>query len=86
MTQETSEAAERATNFTATKVISGAGKLLGIFVASTTGGTIKVADKRGTIVNTFTAAAATWYRIPVRFVGDLTITVANTIDATAFHS
>jgi hypothetical protein len=74
-------------NITATNAsLKGGGVLGGIFVASTTSGTIKVEDTSGTIVNTFTPAAATYYPIPTEWTGTLTITIANTLDCTVFYS
>lgn len=82
--QEVCEGFERL-NITATNATIKTGTLIGIFVSSTTGGTIKVADGDATIANTFTVAAATFYRLPCRFKGTLTVTVANTLDATIFY-
>lgn len=49
-------------------VRTGAGQLVGIFVASATTATIKVWDNTSAattvLVNTFTPAAATWYPLP----------------------
>ena len=78
-------------NLTATAwVKEGAGKLCGIFVASTTSGTIKVWDQTSAaapvLVNTFTPAAATYYPFPdVAFTRGLFITIANTIDCTVYY-
>jgi hypothetical protein len=71
-------------NFTATCTPAQGGTLLGIYVASTTGGTIVVSDAKGAITGTITPAAGTFHRLPCKFVGVLTITVANTINATVF--
>lgn len=65
-----------------TTIRTGSGKLLGVFVASTTSGTLKFLDGVGTIVNTFTPAAATWYPLPFDFGTSLIVTSANTIDFT----
>lgn len=78
-------------NFTATTTIvpptnySGA-RLLGIFVASTSSGTIKVQDGSTTVVNTFTPTNATFYPIPAECRGTVTITVGGTLDATVFYT
>lgn len=69
---------------TSQAVKSGEGELCGIFVASSTSGTIKLWDNTaasGTVlINTFSATAATWYPLPFRFKNGLYITIANTID------
>lgn len=74
-------------NITATNAtLVGNKKLIGIFVASASGSpTIKVADTAGTIVNTFTPVAATFYRIPCESSGTLTITIGATVDMTLFY-
>lgn len=84
MTNEVFEGDKRL-NFTATTTALKSGTLLGIMVASSSSGTVKVADGDGTIVNTMSVAAATFYRIPCKFKGGLTITVTGTLDATAFY-
>lgn len=73
-------------NFTATNTSLTAGKLKGILVASSTAGTIKVADGKGTICNTMSVAAGTYYQMPADYVGGLTITVGGTLDATLFYT
>lgn len=86
MSQETFEG-DKHLNFTAT-VAAGpvSGNLIGILVASSTGGTVKLATTvNGTIVNTMSVAAGTFYRIPCRFKGALVITVGGTLDATLFY-
>ena len=72
-------------NFTATNTQLTAGTLVGILVASSSTGTVKVADGKGTICNTMSVAAATWYPMPCDYVGGLTITVGGTLDATLFY-
>lgn len=71
-------------NITATTTIyTGDGAILGIFVASVSGSpTIKVSDGTGTIVNTFTPVAATWYTLPFRFQTSLIVAIASTVDCT----
>lgn len=72
-------------NFTGTTtVFTGACGLLGIFISSTTAGTLRVSDGATTLVNTFTPAAATWYPLPAKCVTSLIITVGGTLDACAF--
>ena len=79
--------AQNAKNITATTtVFTGTGGLFGIFVASTSGGTLKVSDGATTMVNTFTPAAATFYSLPGRFGTSLVVTVTGTLDATVFWS
>lgn len=84
MTQEVYEGSERL-NITATNTALKSGNLLGILVASSTGGTLKVADVNGTICNTMAVAAGGFYRMPCRFKGGLTVTVGGTLDATIFY-
>lgn len=66
------------------------GMLAGIFVASSSSGTIKLWDNTagsGTVlVNTFSAIAGTWYPLPFRFLTGLFITVGGTIDYTISYS
>lgn len=85
MAQEVFEG-DKYKNFTATATIgTRGGTLLGILVASATGASIRVAHPSGTIVNTMSVAAGQFYRMPVKWSGELTITVVGTIDATAFY-
>lgn len=73
-------------NFTSTTTIALPNlKLLGIFCASSTGGTIKVQDGSNTVVNTFTAVAGTFYPMPSELQTSLVLTVVGTLDATAFY-
>ena len=60
--------------------------LLGVFVsqASSTP-TLKVADTGGTIANTFTPAAGTFYPLPCQVSGTLIVTISGTVDATIFY-
>lgn len=76
------------TNLTATTTVTTkAGGLLGIFVASVSGSpTIKVQDGSGTLVNTFTPLAATFYPMPGRFNTSLVVTIGATLDCTVFWS
>jgi hypothetical protein len=79
--------AQNAKNLTATTTVyTGTGGLFGIFVASTSGGTLKVSDGATTMVNTFTPTAATFYQLPGRFNTSLVVTVTGTLDATVFWS
>jgi hypothetical protein len=74
-----------------TLVKTGAGKLVGIFVASASGSpAIKIWDNvDGTapiLVNTFTPVAATYYEFPdVVFTRGLFVDITNTVDATVFY-
>lgn len=84
--QQVFNSGDRGLNITATNAtLTGGGQLIGVFVSSTTGGTLKFADDTGTLVNTFTVAAATFYQLPTEWTGTLTITVANTLDACVFY-
>jgi hypothetical protein len=68
-----------------TTVYTGTGGLLGIFVASASSSpTIKVEDGSGTMVNTFTPIAATFYPLPGRFNTSLVVTIGGTVDCTVF--
>ena len=60
--------------------------LLGVFVsqASSTP-TLKLADTLGTIANTFTPAAGTFYPLPCQLNGTLTVTISGTVDCTVFY-
>lgn len=72
-------------NITSTTTVwTGTGGLLGIFVASTSGGTLRISDGSGTMVNTFTPVAATFYPLPGRFNTSLVVTVTGTLDCTVF--
>ena len=75
-------------NITATTTVyTGTGGLLGIFVASASSTpTIKVSDGAGTLVNTFTPVAATFYPMPGRFNTSLVVTIGGTVDCTVFWS
>ena len=91
MNQPVYEGASRL-NFTSTQTLTPTATVLqngiicGIFVASCSATpTLKVADTVGTIVNTFTPIAGTFYPMPCMFSGTLTITVGGTIDATLFY-
>lgn len=77
----------KAVNLTASALAkTGPGFLHGIFVATTTSGTIKLWDNTsaaGTVlVNTFTPTAPGWYELPFAFTTGLYVTIANTIDCT----
>jgi hypothetical protein len=75
------------TNMSASALVrTGAGQLLGIFVASSSAGTVKLWDNTSAattvIVNTFSATAATFYPIPVNFKNGLYVTIGGTADIT----
>lgn len=76
----------RALNITATNAtLTGGGQLIGILVASAAATpTIKVADATGTLVNTFTPVAGTYYDMPTAWNGTLTVTISGTVDASVF--
>jgi hypothetical protein len=72
-------------------VKTGAGQLLGIFVASASNTpTIKVWDNTSAattiLVNTFTPAAATFYPIPANFVTGCYVTISGTVDCTVIYN
>jgi hypothetical protein len=72
-----------------TTVNNNFGALCGIFVATTTSGTITVYDGTSTagtiIIPTFTPAAATFYPLPANYGTGLHIVIANTISCTVFY-
>ena len=68
----------RALNITATNTTLVDVKLLGFFCSSTTSGTIKVADAKQTLANTFSPTGGTFYALPFQTVGLLTVTIAGT--------
>ena len=72
-----------------TLVRTGAGQLLGIFVASASSTpTIKVWDNTSAattiLVNTFTPIAGTFYPMPGNFGAGLFVTIGGTVDCTVF--
>lgn len=71
-------------------VKTGGGELIGIFVASSSSGTIKLWDALTAVapilINTFSANAGAWYPLPFRFKTGLFITVGGTIDYTISYS
>jgi len=74
-------------NFTAsTTILAGTGKLklTGIFVASSSAGTLALTANGVALVGTFTGVAGTFYKIPAESGGDIVITVGGTINATVF--
>lgn len=74
-------------NITATNATIKYGSLRGIFVSQASAvPTIKVADQGGTIANTFTPVAGTYYQLPCEILGILTVTISGTVDATVFYS
>lgn len=75
-----------ATNATIIAPTGGGGLfLLGIAVAQASATpTIKWADTAGTIYNTFTPVAGTFYPSPCQISGTLTVTISGTVDATIF--
>lgn len=67
-----------------TTVYTGTGGMLGIFVASTTGGTLKVDDGVTAMIGQFSPVAGTFYALPGRFNTSLVVTVGGTLNATVF--
>lgn len=68
-------------------VRTGAGQLIGIFVASASGSpTIKVWDNTSAattvLVNTFTPLAGGFYPMPFNFSNGLFVTIGGTVDCT----
>lgn len=78
-------------NMTASaQVKDGAGRLLGIFVASASSTpTIKVWAQTSAaapiLVNTFTPVAGTFYPMPARFSAGLYVSIGGTVDCTVFY-
>ncbi len=78
-------------NLTASALVKeGPGKLKGMVVATTTGGTIKFWDQTSAavpvLINTITPAAGSSYDFrEVQFTRGLYVTIANTIDVTIFY-
>ena len=71
-------------------VATDAGKMLGVFCASSSSGTLKLWDNTaasGTvIVNTFNLTAATFYEIPASFANGCYATIGGTADISIFVS
>ena len=72
-----------------TLIRTGAGQLMGIFVASASATpTIKVWDNTSAattvLVNTFTPAGGTFYPIPASFTTGCFVTIGGTVDCTVF--
>ena len=66
--------------------ITGKKSVTGIFVASSTAGTLQVSDGSTTVVNTFSASAGTFYPMPFQATTSLVITIGGTLDGTIFFS
>lgn len=68
----------------------GSGRVTGIFVASSSSGTLKLWDNTagsGTVlVNTFSVVPATWYPLDFAFGKGLYVTVGGTLDCTISYS
>jgi hypothetical protein len=74
-------------NITATNAELSDVDLMGVFVSQATATpTIKVADAKGTIANTFTPIPGTYYPLPCRTVGTMTVTISGTVDCTIFYA
>lgn len=87
MTTEVFEGDKRL-NFTATTADAGSaqgGQLLGVLVASSSSGTLKVEDGIGTICDTMSVSAGVFYPMPCRYTGLMTLTVGGTLNATLFY-
>ena len=73
-------------NITSTTTVKAtAGQIGGIFVASSTSGTIKLQDGSATLVNTFNVSGATWYPLPFGFANSLVVTITGTLDCTVAY-
>lgn len=77
------------TNITASALVrTGATQLLGIFVASASGASIKVWDNTSgastVVVNTFTPVPGSFYPIPANLVTGCYVTITGTADITVF--
>jgi hypothetical protein len=77
------------TNLSASGVArTGKGRLLGIFVASSSGASLKVWDNTSgattVIVNTFPVTSSTYYPIPANFLTGCYVTITGTADITVF--
>ena len=84
-------AGTRAVNLSASALVkTGPGFLSGIFVASSTDGTIKIWNAltatTPVLVNEFAATAGTWYPLPFAFETGCYITLGGTIDCTVSFS
>lgn len=74
-------------NVTATNTALTGVDLVGVFIsAAASVPTLKVADSKGTIINTMTPTVGAYYKIPCRTVGTVTITISGTVDATVFYA
>jgi hypothetical protein len=71
-------------NLTATDASLADVMLMGVFVAQA-GGTLKVADTKGNIANTFTPTAGVFYPLPCKTIGAVTITITGAVDCTVFY-
>ena len=72
-------------------VWKGPAGLVGIFVSSATSGTITVYDDPGTgattkIVDTFTVAAGTYYKLPFRALNGLNVVIGGTASITVSYA
>lgn len=83
------EAAQHMNLTASAQVMSGPGRIVGIFVASTTAGTFKLWDALtatgDVVVNTTTPVAGGFYPIPARCVIGAYLTISGTIDLTVFY-
>lgn len=73
-------------NLTATNTALTSVDLVGVFIsAAASVPTIKIADSKGTILNTMTPTVGAYYKLPCRTVGTVTVTISGTVDATVFY-
>ena len=66
------------------------GRIIGIFVSTSTAGTITVYDDSATgttrkIVDTFSVSAGTWYSLPFCYINGLYIVISGIVSATVAY-
>ena len=71
----------RPLRLTATNTTLAGVGLIGLLVATSTAGTVTIADSTGTLLNAMPVVAGTYYSLQVRLIGAVTITVGGTLDA-----
>ena len=81
-----SQQAARISTATTTSLLTTPGDILGVFVASTSSGTIAVLDGTTTIVGAFSPTAPNWYALPFAINTSLSIVTTGTIDCTIAYS
>jgi hypothetical protein len=84
MGTEVAELATRRRNLTATATLQGWSGLMGVGCSTATSATLTVADPQGNIVNAMALTAGTYYPMPTRLTGNLTVTISGTADITVY--